>query len=227
MEVNIGGMKVMMGVSLITTTIPRKTVFSIAETMRESVRAGFDLKFSMGCASNNDRARDIVVDGFLSSDCEKLFWIDADMVWSPPDFFKLVALSTLFDVVAVSYPAKLEGEAPFFVDMESPQKANDYGLIRINGCGLGFTIMDRKVVQSVSDMSPEVYDQSIGRKRKKIFRHDIHEGHDRTEDFAFFADIKECGYGVWLDPQIELGHVGVKEWRGKLADASNVKHTKD
>jgi hypothetical protein len=33
-----------------------------------------------------------------------------------------------------------------------------------------------------------------------------------------FEDIRALGFKVWLDPTIELGHVGSKEWRGAVAE---------
>lgn len=226
MEIDIRQCKVMLGMPLKDMT-PKQTVMSIAKTMREAGRIGLDLRYAQGSASNNDRARDIVVDGFLSSDCDKLFWVDSDMVWEPEAFFKLIALSTQVDIVLASYPAKVEGPIPFFVDMDSPAETGDFGLLKIKGAGLGFCCMDRKPVQAIADISEECYDQSIERNRKKIFRHDIFEGKDRTEDFAFFADAMDCGFDIWLDPTIELGHIGSKEWRGKLADAHNIQLVKE
>lgn len=223
MEVDVRSVSVMMGIPL-KDSMPKQTAFSVARTMYEAGKIGLDLKFAIGSASNNDRSRDIVLDGFLSSNQDRLFWIDSDMVWKPEDFFKLVAYSTLVDIVLASYPAKTEDPAPFFVDMDSPAETNELGLLKIKGAGLGFCCMSRKSVQAIADMSPEVYDQSIGRKRKKVFRHDIHEGNDRTEDFAFFADAMECGFDIWLDPHIELGHIGQREWRGKFSDASNIEY---
>ena len=226
MEVDIRGVKVMLGMPL-KDNMPKQTAFSLAKTMYECGSIGLDARYSIGSASNNDRARDLVVDGFLESDSDKLFWLDSDMVWEPQDFFNILAFSTLVDVVLASYPAKTEGPSPFFVDMENPTRSNELGLLKIKGAGLGFCCVDRKVVQEVADMSPTVFDGSIGRKRKKIFRHDIKDGSDRTEDFAFFADIMECGYDIWLAPEIELGHIGSREWRAKFADASNVTKTED
>jgi hypothetical protein len=36
---------------------------------------------------------------------------------------------------------------------------------------------------------------------------------------AFFADIRELGHKVWLDPAVNLGHVGTKEFRGSISEA--------
>lgn len=232
MEVSLQGVKIMLGMPL-KDSMPKQTAFSLAQTMFVAGQLGVDARFAIGSASNNDRARDLVVDGFLQSDCDKLFWLDSDMVWSPQEFFQLVALSTFYDIVLASYPAKTEGPSPFFVDFDMPSVTNEHGLLKIKGAGLGFCCMDRKAVQAIADMHPMIYDQSIGRIRKKIFRHDIGFEHtvevdgvdyptDRTEDFAFFADAMECGFDIWLHPGIELGHIGQKEWRAKFADATNI-----
>ena len=47
----------------------------------------------------------------------------------------------------------------------------------------------------------------------------------RTEDIAFFDDLRDEGFTIWCDPSIELGHVGEKEWRGRFADALKTKET--
>ncbi len=52
-----------------------------------------------------------------------------------------------------------------------------------------------------------------------VFRCDIFNGFRRTEDMAFFADIRAAGYTVWMDPAIELGHIGEKMWKGCIGTA--------
>ena len=52
-----------------------------------------------------------------------------------------------------------------------------------------------------------------------IFRTGIGEdGVYRSEDMHFFKACRGLGYKVHVDPNIELGHVGGKEWKGKLQD---------
>jgi hypothetical protein len=41
----------------------------------------------------------------------------------------------------------------------------------------------------------------------------------RGEDMAFFADLRDLGYTVWLYPNIQLGHIGTKTYRGDLMAA--------
>jgi hypothetical protein len=36
---------------------------------------------------------------------------------------------------------------------------------------------------------------------------------------AFFADVKDLGYDVWLDTMTNLGHIGDKQWTGDLRAA--------
>jgi hypothetical protein len=70
------------------------------------------------------------------------------------DVFRLLALSTKFEVVACAYPAKVDTPT-FYVNYEPGEyEANKYGLLSVKGVGLGFTIVDRKVIQELSDRAP-------------------------------------------------------------------------
>jgi hypothetical protein len=161
--------------------------------------------------------RDAVLDEFLKGENDKLFWIDSDMVWSPDDFLRLLALSTKFDCVGATYPAKVEGPPTFYVNRQDG--FGEYGLMKVGGLGLGFTIVSRDVCQRLADRAPKYTDQISGVERAQVFRVDIADGNLRTEDMAFFADITDLGVDVWLDPSIELGHIGEREWRGSVMDA--------
>ncbi len=58
-----------------------------------------------------------------------------------------------------------------------------------------------------------------------IFRTGIDaDGEYRSEDMHFFKACRKLGYEVCIDPNIELGHVGGKEYRGKLMDALGKKN---
>ncbi len=66
----------------------------------------------------------------------------------------------------------------------------------------------------------------IGRDKPiaRIFRCDSDKGWFRGEDMAFFADVRALGYQTNLDPQIDLGHIGPKEYRGSILEA--IQHLK-
>jgi hypothetical protein len=60
-----------------------------------------------------------------------------------------------------------------------------------------------------------------------MFRCDIDGGEARGEDMAFFDDCKALGYQPWLDPEINLGHVGTKVFTAAIKDAMTKKRALD
>jgi len=54
-----------------------------------------------------------------------------------------------------------------------------------------------------------------------VFRWDTVDGKRRGEDMAFFYDIINLGYDILMDPDVDLGHVGMKEYRGKITDSGD------
>lgn len=222
MRINIGGVSVYIGIP-VYGRIPPYTALSLARTLHECGAQALPIEMGMMHRGIVTWARDMVLDGFLKSDKQKLFWIDSDVVWEPEAFFRLVALSTLRDVVCAAYPAKREGALDFQISGSGEEQASDeLGLLDIWGTGLGFTIMDRKVCEAVSANASLVVDQNAGEATRSVFRTDVVNGIRRGEDMAFFSDIRGLGHKVWLDPSITLGHVGDKCWRGRALD--NMEH---
>lgn len=215
----LGDVSVCIGMP-VDNPIPHKTVASLCSTVRQLTVMGIRHSISMHVSGVVQIGRDNVLDEFLKSGLEKLFWIDSDMVWSPEDFLIMLALSTKVDVVGASYPAKVEGPTTFYANFDAERKTGPYGLQEVKGLGLGFTIVSRRVCEQLAANAPKVKDQIAGNEVASVFRVDVTpEGYRRTEDMAFFADIRELGHTVWLAPTIELGHIGEREWRGRIMDA--------
>lgn len=167
------------------------------------------------------KVRDELVEEFLKGDCNRLFWIDDDMKWNPDDFFRFLALSTKVDCVAASYVARKDPPTYFVktIPTAEDKPLSELGLFEVEGVGLGFCCMTREVVHQVARTKPTCFDQVRNCRRQLVFRIDVNEeGNFRGEDMAFFADVRAAGFKVWCDPSIELGHMGVKEYRGRLLD---------
>lgn len=169
-------------------------------------------------------ARDEVVDLFLKTDANRLFWIDSDMEWDPQDFMRMVALSQRREVICATYPVKTE--PPTFVVHHEAGKvleADEFGLLEIKGVGLGFTVMRREVVERLVAQAPMLYDEMSGRNIAEVFKVGAVDSNGRRsrrgEDMAFFDDIRGLGVKVLLDPQVDLGHIGVKKYTGTVRDA--------
>ncbi len=217
-QVDIGSVKVMIGMPC-KGDMPPQTVMSLVKSVSFCASRGVQVDFTVEICGVVEIGRDEVIDDFLRSPNHKLFWIDSDMVWEPEDFVRLVALSTKVDVVGAAYPAKVEGKTTFYAAYDANPKREDYGLMEIKGLGLGFTIMDRSVIEQLAAKAPRVRNQLTGTDVAGVFRVDVINGERRTEDMAFFADIRDLGHKIWLDPTIELGHMGPRMWRGRMLDA--------
>lgn len=219
MNFDISGLKVMIGMPIMDGRKAWETEKSLLDT-RQAIRATgihFEERFVVGC-SVVEQARSKIAHQFLDSECNRLFMIDADMVWRPDDFLRLLALSTKLEVVGCTYPAK-KLPAVFMLQYdESELVANEYGCLPIHGMGLGFTVVSREVMERLANRAPDLIFPDSPTPKPHIFRGDAFNGAVRGEDMAFFADIRELGYKVWLDPAVELGHVGTYVYRASFLE---------
>lgn len=224
MEFNLKGVKVMIAIPC-GANISWQTVQSIVETCIGLQKESIEFTFQMvaGCSIVH-HARTQVCNSFLKSDLNTLFMIDSDMSWTFKDFIRLLALSTEMPVVSASYPAKNDKKVFMLKGIEGVLTTNKYGCLPIGGIGLGFTCVQREVIEKLAERSEKViFSWSNGERVPYMFRCDIDGGEARGEDMAFFDDCKEMGYQLWLDPEINLGHVGTKEYTASIKDAMKKK----
>ena len=217
MNVDLGGIAVCIGMP-VYGRIPPHTTLSLARTALACGAGGIKLSIVIEARGIVTWARDAVLDSFLKTDAQKLFWIDSDVAWEPETFLRLLAISTLRDVVCGSYPSKTDVPT-FQINGTGGPEANDgLGLIPINGVGLGFTVMDRVVCEALVKNATRSYDESLKRELPDVFGLPIRNGVRTGEDIAFFLDVAKAGFKAWLDPTLTLGHVGDKMWTGRAID---------
>ena len=194
--------------------INARTAMSLIRTVSECAKLGvkLEVEFIIGC-SVVTMARNRVVDSFLKTDYSRLFWIDSDIGWRPEDFLRLLALTEKVDVVGALYPMKSQDViVPTAFDRRTEFDMNEFGLLHANGLGLGFCVMKREVVEKVAATKTKVIDRLGGIEMADVFRLDTFKGYFRGEDMAFFADIREQGFAVWVDPTIRVQHIGEKAY---------------
>lgn len=203
--------------------LPPETVRSLLETQATLLRHGIDLDVRMQAGGSLvHHARSIAAWQFLQTGCSHLFWVDSDIDWRAADFIRVVALCTRLECVGGVYPAKHDPPV-LFLDTGDPDgkvQANEHGCLPMNGLGLGFTCIQRHVIEELAALAPMARfpDANGGEPIPHIFRCDMHNGFARGEDMAFFADIRALGYVVNLDPTITLGHIGPKTFTASLQD---------
>ena len=220
MQIDMAGVKVMLAMPT-HRDIPAITVRSLLETQGalQERQIVSDIEMQVG-GSLVHHARTKAAWRFLQSDCTHLFWVDSDMSWQAKDFIRLLAIGTKLECVFAAYPCRAD-PIRFFLAIEETKtyETNEFGCLPVRGAGLGFCCVQRRVIQQIADQSPKlIYPDIDDGPVPRIFRVDERDGYARGEDIAFFDDVSALGYQVWLDPSIELGHIGSKEYRAKFSD---------
>ncbi len=214
---DLAGVSVRIGMPILGM-IPAQTAWSLLDTVMALKDRGIhcDPQAQYGC-SIIEQARTFVATDFLASGCTHLFMIDADQTWKPEQFLAVLALATKLPIVAAPYPYKRDPEAWFF-NPSTPCAVNEFGCLPVEGVGLGFCCVQRRVLESLSEIAPRL--RFVGREQAlpHLFRCDSSNGHFRGEDMAFFADCKQAGYQAWLYPHA-VGHLGTKEYQGDFLAA--------
>lgn len=186
--------------------IPWQTTMSLLAAVRLATKKGVDVRFQT-IAGNSDvvDARNAVLTHFLDKPTDKLFWIDSDMDFRPDAFLRMVEMSMKYDVVVGAYPLKRPDQSIVLNELPGQSwDVNADGLIKIESLGLGFTIVSREAIEKLAADKPNNMHPTTGRTQRHVFRQTETAG----EDICFFKDLRALGYDIWLDPTIELGHIG-------------------
>ena len=214
-EISFKGVKPFIAIP-VHRTVEAETFIASLSTIDKLARSGIDYVAEVAKGSSLvESARNKLAHRFLKSDCSHIFWIDSDINWEVDAFMRLLALSTKVTIAAGCYPAKCDG--PKFM-INGTLEPSLMGTYAVNGLGLGFCCVRRRVIEDLASRAPKLkYPE--GEEMFRIFRCDIDGDHFMGEDIAFFTDARKLGYHVHVDQTLELGHIGAKEYRGRLADA--------
>lgn len=214
--------RVAIGMPVGHPSIPWFTTLSLVDTTQACARHGIGLKVLAPSNTYITHARSLTAKMFLETDATHLFWIDSDMVWQPRDFFKILALGCALPVVGATYAVKRD--PLMYIVPGLGREFNEYGCLPIRGMGLGFTCVQRKVIEELYARAPQVRLSAEGIECADMFRFDVVDGHVRGEDTSFFVDCYEAGYQPYLDPQTSPGHVGLKVFGGNVAEELGIRY---
>jgi hypothetical protein len=193
------------------------------------------------------RARSILAAQFLASDATHLFFVDADIGFTPEQVFRLLAADR--DVVGGVYPTKgidwtkvrtaiTAGKADlmaasvgyvvrFIPSPNTSVDVGDDGFGAVAYVGTGFMMIKRDALQRVVDAHPELrarMDDLGGRAADEavmIFESMIEPktGKHLSEDYAFCRRWRDLGGEIYADFAGRLTHVGTMAFSGGLMDA--------
>ena len=216
---NIAGLSLFIGMPT-TRPLDHRVVKALWDTQAVLMRRGIPVVLGMDTdCSRVERARNNVAWEFLASGYNRLLWLDSDQTFTPEDVVRLLCFSTELDIVGAVYPCKREPIEMRFATSRKFSPLEKWGLIRVDGMGLGFTMVTQRVMQSVADKAPLTKFDGMASRMPCIFRPRLSGAmEDVGEDIAFFRDCKEYGFEVWVDPAMKIGHIGTKVYEGTLAE---------
>ena len=154
------------------------------------------------------RARNDIFQMAYENDIDQLFFIDADIIWNPEDFLKMVKHEV--DFVLAAYPKKSDNESYVIDAREIPDLTKE--LNEVNGGGCGFMRISKNAIKQIYE-NAKSYSETH-KNNKMVFDIGIENGNFIGEDILFCRKAKELGIKIYLDHAINLGHFGNKEYRG-------------
>ena len=139
-------------------------------------------------------ARDRLAKHAVNNEFTEVLWLDADMVFAP-EIYEDLAMNGK-DMICGSFISR---HSPYvsclFKSLLPAERITEWGSdpFRVAGCGFGCVLMKTQVLKDV-----------LERHDGRCFIPDDKLG----EDLAFCLRANRCGYQIWCDPTVRIGHVG-------------------
>lgn len=189
---------------------------SLALTVADAARRKRNIAYKPGGDSLVTRARNLLTNEFLKSDCTHLLWIDADIGWEPEAIWRMMDSGK--DIVAGVYPKKcLPISWPMnFLKQEQNEPlptCPETNFIRVKDAPTGFMLIQRRVIETLIARHPEWACKFSG-GNNPVHGYALWEAWTDTdgmylsEDFGFCRRAQAEGFEVWIDPTIKLSHTG-------------------
>lgn len=162
-------------------------------------------------------ARALIVAQFLASGCDTLVFIDSDVCWEAGALLRLVDHPV--DMVAGIYPQRRDPIAYCVKWQDKAELWAENGLLQVDGVPAGFMKLSRTQLEAMVAQYPdsEFYVETAPDQKAWALFADYRIGkHKMGEDYAFCRRWTDMGGKVWIDPEISMGHVGFKTFRGHL-----------
>lgn len=201
-----------------------KLAVSLARFTQAAPQHGIDVQIGSVCGcSVVSRARNLLVQDLLNSECDYLIFIDSDINFEPEDILRLMAWGSDPKKGIVAAVPRTRSEDKVYIanldyDENNELTMNGMGLVRAERVATAFMLVRREVFETLDNAHPEwrYYDKRSDRTVPCVFDFMLTEEGYIGEDFLFCDRTREAGFEVWVDPSITLGHMGVQEYVGNF-----------
>ena len=177
-------------------------VFHIASLQK------YEMMLEIMCGPYIDSNRNKMVEDFLKTDFEWLYFWDTDVVIQDPLFFdKLLETSEKMDAPVVSATYVKKNDSDEYVTLKLNKdggmpnfKVGELGEPQyVIATGAGSLMIHRSVLEEMKPPYFEINPSSIG-------------GREMPEDYYFCLKVKDLGYKIALDTRIDTYHYGPAAW---------------
>ena len=194
---------------------------SLVTTIHALVLGGIDYEFlEISGDSYVWRARNLLAQRFLDSDCTDLIFIDSDEGWTLESFLRLLKHEE--EVVGCAYPIKNNwhhyGVTIFCNDDGTPRVDPKTGLIPAQKVPTGFMKIRRSAFEKIKANEPDdwLWEKygDVMRKQQNYFGHLIVDHVGYGEDISFNIRCHRALITLWVEPRADIEHIGTQVWAG-------------
>ena len=219
-EYTLVGRKIFIALPAYDHKVSLKLAISLARLAQMVGEHGVEIAIGSICGcSVVSKARNLLADEFLSTDCTDLLFIDSDINFEPEDVLRLLAWTTDKGIAAgVPRTRKKNGNYIITLDEQANNRliTDDMGCVKAKRVATAFMMVQRKVFETLRDAHPEwrYHDDNSGKTLTAFFDFLVTPKGYVGEDYLFCDRAHVHGFEVWVDPMIKLGHMGVIEYEG-------------
>jgi hypothetical protein len=199
-------MKIFVAIPVYDGKLQVQTVKCLLEEQSLASLSGDEIHFYfLPSCSVPAMGRNQLVQEFLKSPCDKIFFLDSDITFELGSLLK-VARSPA-DLVGGCYRFKLDQESyPIGWLDKNELWADKNGLIEVETLPNGFLAISRNVFETLRAAHPDREYTHQGKTAFCYFQMVFKDGHLHSEDTFFCKEWRETGGKVFLDPEITITH---------------------
>ena len=215
---------VMIALPTYTGVVHIGTVHSLIDDLIALVNRGdrFTIVDDVGNSAIAD-CRGVIASNFYKSDCDMLVFVDNDVCWERGGLLRIIDHPV--DLVAGVYPHRVD-PLSWTVRWDQSKKElwadPETGLLEVECVATGFMKISRNCIAKMIEAHPStwVHEKAVDGKFWPLFEPhlDVRKKHRYGEDYSFCMRWRELGEKVWIDPEIGMGHTGLKVFEGHIGN---------
>lgn len=201
-------MKIFVAIPVYDGKLQVQTVKCLLEETTIAIGVGDDLRVNfLPSCSVPAQGRNQLVQMFLESDCDRLFFLDSDLTFEPGSIIKTCHMPA--DFVGGCYRFKSSDEKypiNWLSEMRGIPLGDKTALLEVGMLPTGFLALSRKVFDSFKKHYPDREYEHWGAKAYGYFQMAFKDGALYSDDSYFCKEWIQMGGKIYLDPEIELAH---------------------